>query len=138
MLVLLVAVISGIAIAYFGMQNVDPVTIRLNEYVWNDVPLYLVIVGSLLVGLVMAGILYFAKSISSRVTIYGKDRAMKKAKHTVTELEQRIRELEAEKARLETTVSSPVVNPHPTDVAQTDLHHDRLFAEIKRGRGVIK
>jgi uncharacterized integral membrane protein len=63
MLVLLVAVISGIAIAYFGMQNINPVTIRLNELVWNDVPLYLVIVGSLLAGLFMAGILYFAKSI---------------------------------------------------------------------------
>ena len=37
MLALLVAVISGIAIAYFGMQNTTPVTIRLNEYVWNDV-----------------------------------------------------------------------------------------------------
>ena len=45
MLVLLVAVISGVAIAYFGMQNISPVTIRLNDYVWNDVPLYLVIVG---------------------------------------------------------------------------------------------
>ena len=42
MLVLLVAVIAGIAIAYFGMQNVSPVTIRLNDFVWNDVPLYLV------------------------------------------------------------------------------------------------
>jgi len=63
----------------------------------------------------MAGILYLAKSISSKVTIYGKDRAMKKAKHTVAELEQRIRELEAEKVRLETTLSSsPVVNPHHT------------------------
>ena len=54
MLVLLVAVISGIAIAYFGMQNISPVTIRLNEFVWNDVPLYQVIVGSLFVGLFMA------------------------------------------------------------------------------------
>ena len=83
MLVLLVAVISGIAIAYFGMQNTSPVTIRLNEYVWNDVPLYLVIVGSLFVGLFIAWILYFARSVSSTLTIYGKDRAMKKAKHTV-------------------------------------------------------
>ena len=65
MLVLLVAVISGIAIAYFGMQNISPVTIRLNEYVWNDVPLYLVIVGSLFVGLFIAWILYFARSVSS-------------------------------------------------------------------------
>jgi len=114
MLVLLVTVISGIAIAYFGMQNISPVTIRLNEYVWNDVPLYLVIVGSLLVGLFMAGIFYFARSVSSTLTIYGKDRAIKKTKHTVAELEQRVRELEAEEARLKSTLSSPVENPHHT------------------------
>jgi uncharacterized integral membrane protein len=112
MLVLLVAVISGVAIAYFGMQNISPVTIRLNEYVWDDVPLYLVIVGSLFVGLFMAWILYFARSVSSTLTIYGKDRAMKKAKHTVADLEHRIQELEAEKALLKTTPPSPSEIPH--------------------------
>ena len=112
MLVLLVAVISGAAIAYFGMQNTSPVTIRLNEYVWNDVPLYLVIVGSLFVGLFMAWILYFAKSVSSTLTIYGKDRAMKKVKHTAADLEQRVHELEAENARLKTTLPSPSEIPH--------------------------
>ena len=115
MLVLLVAVISGIAIAYFGMQNISPVTIRLNEeYVWHDVPLYLVIVGSLFVGLFMAWILYFARSVSSTLTIYGKDRAMKKAKHTVADLEQRVHDLEAEKARLKDTLPSPSEIPHHT------------------------
>ncbi len=114
MLVLLVAVISGIAIAYFGMQNVTPVTIRLNEFVWNDVPLYLVIVGSLFVGLFMAWILYFARSVSSTLTIYGKDRAMKKAEHTVADLERRVHELEAEKAGLKTTLPPPSEIPHHT------------------------
>ncbi len=114
MLVLLVAVISGIAIAYFGMQNISPVTIRLNEYVWNDVPLYLVIVGSVLVGLFMAGILYFARSVSSTLTIYGKDRAMKKTKHRVADLEQRVHELETEKAQLNSTVSSTTEFPRQT------------------------
>ena len=114
MLVLLVAVISGGLIAYFGMQNISPVTIRLNEYVWDDVPLYLVIVGSLLVGLFIAWILYFARSVSSTLTIYGKDRAMKKAKHTVADLERRVQELEAEKARLKTTLPSPPEIPHHT------------------------
>ena len=112
MVVLLVAVIFGIAIAYFGMQNISPVTIRLNEYVWNDVPLYLVIVGSLFVGLFIAGILYFARSVSSRLTIYGKDRAMKKARHTVGDLEQRVRELEAETARLKATDLLPSEIPY--------------------------
>ena len=113
MLVLLVAVISGIAIAYFGMQNISPVTIRLNdEFFWDDVPLYLVIVGSLFVGLFMAWILYFARSVSSTLTIYGKDRAMKKAKHTVADLQQRVDELEAEKARFKTTLPSTSEIPH--------------------------
>ena len=114
MLVLLVAVISGIAIAYFGMQNISPVTIRLNEYVWNDVPLYLVIVGSLFIGLFMAWILYFARSVSSTLTIYGKDRAIKKSKHTVAELEQRVHELEVENAQLKNERSSPSEIPHHT------------------------
>jgi uncharacterized integral membrane protein len=114
MVVLLVAVIFGGLIAYFGMQNISPVTIRLNEYVWDDVPLYLVIVGSLLVGLFIAWILYFARSVSSTLTIYGKDRAMKKAKHTVADLERRVQELEAEKARLKTTLPSPPEIPHHT------------------------
>ena len=115
MLVLLVAVISGAAIAYFGMQNISPVTIRLNdEFFWDDVPLYLVIVGSLFVGLFMAWILYFARSVSSTLTIYGKDRAMKKTKHTVADLEHRVQELEAENARLKATLPSPSEIPHHT------------------------
>lgn len=114
MLVLLVAVISGIAIAYFGMQNISPVTIRFNDYFWYDVPLYLVIVGSFLVGLFVAGILYFARSVSSTLMIYGKDRAIKKTKHTVADLEQRVRELETENSQLKTTVSSPTELPHHT------------------------
>ena len=112
MLALLVAVIAGAAIAYFGMQNISPVTIRLNEYVWDDVPLYLVIVGSLFIGLFMAWILSFVRSVSSTLTIFGKDRAMKKAKHTVIDLQQRVDELEAEKARLKTTLPSTSEIPH--------------------------
>jgi phage shock protein A len=62
----------------------------------------------------MAWILYFARSVSSTLTIYGKDRAMKKAKHTVADLEHRVHELEAEKAQLKTTHSSPGEIPHHT------------------------
>jgi uncharacterized integral membrane protein len=112
MLALFVAVIAGAAIAYFGMQNISPVTIRLNEYFWDDVPLYLVIVGSLFIGLFMAWILSFVRSVSSTLTIFGKDRAMKKAKHTVADLQQRVDELEAEKARLKITIPSTSEIPH--------------------------
>jgi uncharacterized integral membrane protein len=114
MFALLVVVIFGAGIAYFGMQNISPVTIRFNDFVWDDVPLYLVIVGSLFGGLFIAWILYFARSVSSTLTLYGKDRAMKKANHTVADLEQRVRELEAETARLKSLDLSPSQIGHHT------------------------
>jgi len=55
--------------------------------------------------LFMAWILYFARSISSTLTLYGKDRAMNKAQHTVADLEQRVHQLEVDQARLKTTIS---------------------------------
>ena len=75
MLVLLVAVISGIAIAYFGMQNISPVTIRLNEYVWNDVPLYLVIVGS-----VVGWTLHGRNSLFCQVGFFDADHLWKRSR----------------------------------------------------------
>lgn len=107
MIVLLIAVVSGLAIGYFATQNTTPVTIQLNEYVWRDVPLYLVMVGSLLVGFFIAWVLYVARTVSSRLTIYGKNHAVKKANRTVADLQQRVQELEVENTRLKTEHASP-------------------------------
>lgn len=100
MLGLLIAVVFGLAIGYFATQNTTPVTIRVAEYTLEDVPLYLVVVGSLFVGLFIAWILYVARSVSSRVTLYGKEHAVKKAQRTVVDLEYQLHELEAENAQL--------------------------------------
>jgi len=112
MLVLLVAVAFGLVIGYFATQNTTPVTIQVAEYSLQEVPLYLVIVGSLLAGLFIAWILYFARTVSSRLTIYGRDQAVKKSRQTVAELEQRIHELEAENARLKTQQAFPSEFPN--------------------------
>jgi len=58
MLVLLVGIIFGLAIGYFATQNTTLVTIQVAQYAFEEVPLYLVIVGSLFVGLFIAWILY--------------------------------------------------------------------------------
>jgi uncharacterized integral membrane protein len=107
MLVLLVAVLFGLGIGYFATENTIPVTIRLSEYVLEDVPLYLVVVGSLLAGLFIAWILYIARSVSTRLTIYGKDQVVKKTRRTVADLERRVHELEGENARLRQGDPSP-------------------------------
>jgi uncharacterized integral membrane protein len=93
LLVLLVAVIFGLAIGYFATQNTTPVTIRVAEYALEEVPLYLVVVGSLFVGLFIAWILYFARSISSTLAIHGRDHALKRARQTTADLELRLQGL---------------------------------------------
>ena len=91
MLVLLVGVIFGLAIGYFATQNTTPVTIRIAEYTLEEVPLYLVAMGSLFIGLFVAWILYLARTVSSRITIYGRDQAVRKARRTAADLEMRDR-----------------------------------------------
>ena len=101
MIVLILAVIFGMAIAYFATQNTTPVTIRFAEYTLEQVPLYLVALGSLMVGLFMASILYFAKSVSTTVKTFGRDHALRRARRSAADLELRIQELEAENAELD-------------------------------------
>lgn len=116
MLVLLVTVAFGIAIGYFATQNTDPVTVRLAEYAIEEVPLYLVVMGTLLAGILIAWVLYFAKSVSAGLTIYGKEKAVKKAKHTVADLEPRVYELETENARLRVQRSTTSELPRPASL----------------------
>jgi len=116
MLVLLITVAFGIAIGYFATQNTDPVTVRLAEYAFEEVPLYLVIMGTLLAGILIAWVLYFAKSVSAGLTIYGKEKAVKKAKHTVADLEQRVYELETENARLRVQHPMTTELPRPASL----------------------
>jgi uncharacterized integral membrane protein len=100
MLVILLSVVFGLAIGYFSTQNATPVTLQFGDFTLLDVPLYLVTIGSLLLGLLIAWIFYFARTVSTSVTIFGKDYAMRKSHRTVTEMDQKLHELEAENARL--------------------------------------
>lgn len=115
MLALLVAVIFGLAVGFFATQNTTPVTVQLADYALEEVPLYVVIVGSLLLGLLIAWILYIARTVSSTLTIYGKEQVVKKTRRTVADLEQRVRELEAENARLRISAA-----PGPVVAGETD------------------
>lgn len=106
--VLLLAVIFGGVVGYFATQNTAPVTIQFARYFIEGVPLYLVILGSALAGLFMAWIFHIARSLSTAVTIYGKDHAVRRANRASEDLEQRVHELEVENERLrKTQVSVP-------------------------------
>ncbi len=100
MSVLIIIVIFGLAIAYFATQNTTGVTIRLAQYTWTQVPLYIVTVGSLLIGVFIAWIISLVDVISSTLTIHGKESAIKEAKKTIADLTKQVHHLELENTQL--------------------------------------
>jgi uncharacterized integral membrane protein len=99
MLSIFLSMIFGLAIGYFATQNTSPVTIQFGELVLESVPLYMIAVGSLILGLLIGLIFYLARSVST-LRFVGKDHETERARRTVIELEHKVHALEAENARL--------------------------------------
>ena len=101
MFALIATFIIGLGVAYFAIQNTGSVTIQLDGAVWRDIPLYLVVVGSLLIGVFIAGFLSFIRSLSSRFALRGKDHALAEANKTIGDLTKRVHQLELENTKLQ-------------------------------------
>ncbi|HLL60703.1 MAG TPA: lipopolysaccharide assembly protein LapA domain-containing protein [Candidatus Nitrosocosmicus sp.] len=111
MLTLIVTLIIGIAIAIFATQNTSGVTISLGGYILNQVPLYLIVTGSLLIGLLVSAIINSIQGIGSSLTIMGKDNKIKASSKTVNDLNNKIRQLELENAKLRGENEATITNP---------------------------
>jgi uncharacterized integral membrane protein len=72
MLSIIFSAIFGLVIGYFALQNATPVSIQVGEFIFPDVPLYLVAVGSLILGIVIASIFYLARTVSANMTVHGR------------------------------------------------------------------
>jgi hypothetical protein len=72
------------------------VSVNFGIYVLNDIPLFYVIIGSLVFGLILSYIVYLVDSISNSFTLRGKDKEIKKNKGEALELTKRVHQLELE------------------------------------------
>jgi len=66
----------------------------------SDIPLFYVIIGSLLLGLSLAYFISLVNSVFVAFTMRGKDNKIKKTKIEVVELTKKIRQLELENEKL--------------------------------------
>jgi ketopantoate reductase len=85
-----------------------PVSVNLGSYVLTDIPLFYVIVGSIVIGLLLAYVVYLFHAISTSLTLRGKNNEIKKDKADVLELTKRVHQLELENEKLK---HSPSVEP---------------------------
>lgn len=100
MLVLILSLIVGSLLVYISRFNFQPVSVNLGFYALLNIPLFYVIVGSLLIGLVLSYIAYLINSISNSLALRGKNSEIKKNKEEVLELTKQVHQLEIKNERL--------------------------------------
>lgn len=106
MLILILLLVFGAVMVYLAQNNLMLVTLHLGTYVFSDIPLFYVIIGSLLIGLGFAYIMYLVNSIFTAFTLHGKDNKIKQAKREIVELTKQIHKLELENERLKNNFTS--------------------------------
>lgn len=100
MLIVILILIIGVAVVYISQFNFMPVTVNLGFHVFSRIPLFYVIVGSLLLGLALSYVAYLIHAISSSIKLRGKDREINREKAQTHDLAKRVRQLEAENEKL--------------------------------------
>lgn len=86
--------------AYLAQNNLMPVTLHLAGYEFSGIPLFYIIIGSLITGLGFAYLMFLVNSIFTAFTMHGKDNKIKQGKHDIVDLTKQIHQLELENERL--------------------------------------
>jgi hypothetical protein len=107
--ILILLVVVGGVMAYLSQNNLTLVTVHLGTYAIPAIPLFYVIIGSLVAGLGLAYLVYLVNSIFTAISIHGKDNKIKQGKSDIVDLTKRIHQLELENERLKNT--STIIEP---------------------------
>lgn len=100
MLILILFLLIGLGMVYIAQNNLVPVSLQLGPYVFSNIPLFYIIVGSLLVGLILSYLIFLINSIFITFTINRKDKKIKQKKDEIVELTKQIHKLELENEEL--------------------------------------
>jgi len=92
--------VIGTMLVYISKYNFMPVSVNLGFYIFNNIPLFYVIIGSLLIGLVLSYLAYLIGSITNSFVLMGKDGEIRKNKAVVLELTKRVHQLEIKNEKL--------------------------------------
>lgn len=100
MLNIIILLMAGSVFAYISKDNLIPVTLNVANYTFAGIPLFYVIVGSLLVGLVLSYIVQIIGSIAPAFVLRGNKKEIKSSQEEILELTKRIHQLELENEKL--------------------------------------
>lgn len=107
MATLIITVLLGLVIAFFATQNTGTTSLFFFNYSIPNIPVYVVVVGALLFGLLISWIISLVNYITAGLTMRGKDKKISDYKKENAEHLKKIHQLELDNARLKEKTHSP-------------------------------
>lgn len=132
MLLLIFTLVVGLVIAFFASQNASTVNVILGGAFIPNVPLYLIVLGAMLFGILVSWVISLFNNFSSFLAIRGRENKLRSSDETIAKLEARIKDLETENARLKGENRAPIFRTET--VADESLPHRESFVERVRHR----
>lgn len=99
MLTLILVLVVGAILVYISKYNFMAVTLNLGFRSFSNIPLFYIIVGSVVFGLVLSYLVSLVRAITNSWTLRGKNKEIKKNKEEVLELTKMVHKLELEEKR---------------------------------------
>jgi len=100
MLNIILLLIAGSVLTYISKYNLELVTVNLGIYTISNVPLFYVIIGSILIGLVLSYILQMLSNIFTYFAIRSKTKEISMGKEEILNLTKTVHQLEIENEKL--------------------------------------
>ena len=97
------AIIFGLFFTVFAIQNTVPVTLVFGAFSLPFIPIYVIILGALLIGILLAWIFSAIDNVSTFFILNKKENTIRELKKTLSEVIRRVHQLEIEKDKLKKT-----------------------------------
>lgn len=130
---LIIIIVFSLGVAYFATQNTGLVHITLANFFTGGIPLYIVVIGSMLLGIFISWLISMVNYIFSTVTMIGKDAKLKDAYRTIDALNNKNNDLLIENAHLKgEKENTPVIETKNTEEHATDNSNQSFTQRIKQ------
>lgn len=103
MIKIIFLLIAGSALTYISKYNLQPVSVNLGIYNIASIPLFYVIVGSLLFGFIFSYIMQLLRNILTYFEMRGKSRQIKSGQAEILDLTKTVHQLELKNEKLKHT-----------------------------------
>lgn len=100
MLGLIVTIIFSLEVAYFALQNSSGVPLRFVNYQLTGIPIYIVVIVSILAGVLISWFISALNSASYFMSLRSKDSTINRDKKEMQEMKIRLKNLEVENEKL--------------------------------------